>query len=97
MSPLWGTGLQAVQESEVLCFLRSLCPELARWKATRQVEAALRNAKVGSLKKFQALSLDCQFLAGGGGEGAQISPKQGRRRGVFLGSLPLPLPPPQPL
>ncbi|CAJ1396817.1 unnamed protein product [Effrenium voratum] len=56
MSPLWGTGLQAVQESEVLCFLRSLCPELARWKATRQVEAALRNAKVGSLKKFQALS-----------------------------------------
>ncbi|OLQ15563.1 hypothetical protein AK812_SmicGene189 [Symbiodinium microadriaticum] len=53
ISPLWGTGLTIVEESDLMCFLRGVCPEIA--KKTLGVEETLRKAKVTSLDVFEAL------------------------------------------
>ncbi|CAE7423178.1 unnamed protein product [Symbiodinium necroappetens] len=53
ISPLWGTGLTTVEESDLMCFLRGVCPEIA--KKTLGVEELLRKAKVTSLDVFKAL------------------------------------------
>ncbi|CAE7706271.1 unnamed protein product [Symbiodinium sp. CCMP2456] len=53
ISPLWGTGLTTVEESDLMCFLRGVCPEIA--KKTLDVEKILRKAKVTSLVAFKTL------------------------------------------
>ncbi|CAE6910604.1 unnamed protein product [Symbiodinium sp. CCMP2592] len=53
ISPLWGTGLTTVEESDLMCFLRGVCPEIE--KQTLDVEEILRKAKVATFDVFKTL------------------------------------------
>lgn len=54
-NPLAGTGLSTMDEPELMCFLRTVCPELQKRKNTRKVVEILLKMQVTSLKKFKCL------------------------------------------
>lgn len=55
LSPLNGTGLIAVEEPDLLCFLRGLCPELEKMKKMTKVQETLRKIQVTCLQEFKDL------------------------------------------
>jgi len=54
-NPLAGTGLSTMDEPELMCFLRTVCPELQKRKNTRKVVEILLKMQVTSMKKFKCL------------------------------------------
>lgn len=55
LHPLMGTGLSIVEEPDVMCFLRGVCPELEKKQRYSEAKQTLKETQVTSLNKFKRL------------------------------------------